>query len=72
MFDLTNTRDYQVEGTGIYLLESIPGHHRGGRNPSTRNKFSIRVDGDTRSTTQEERDALTRKICDLLNAEKRP
>jgi hypothetical protein len=71
MFDESNTKDWQQDGNGVFLLREIPGRWVGtgpDRKPATENEFSLAVHHTDRDRLAET--AIARKVADALNGPK--
>ena len=60
------TKNWRRSGTTVYLVESA-GFRKG--TEEFRNRYTIQVDGDYRSTDQDSREALASRLVELLNME---
>jgi hypothetical protein len=66
MFDEHNTKNWQQDGCGVFLLQECnPPSYRGGK-PVCENGFSISVQSKGRSNREGEVE-IAKQICDALN-----
>lgn len=66
MFDEKNTKDWQADGSNVYLLHDIPGG-KSFAGIRTEIKFAIPITGNRLATTEAERCQVADKIAFALN-----